>query len=206
MRSISVSGMGEVKAKPDIAHITVGVTTANESAKTALSENTKAMQAIFDAMAEMNIGQDDIQTSNFSVNPQYGRYDRGEQPPKITGYQVNNSVNVTIRDLDALGQALDKLISVGANQVNSIQFGFSDPSNLENDARKAAVKDARAKAELYAETAGVKLGQVISIQEGYVAGPVPMARMETMAMDSAVPIAPGQQTVSMQVSVVYALE
>ena len=203
-RTLSVTGVGEIKAKPDMATINVGVTTSENTAAAALEKNTQSMQAIFEAMESMGIADVDIQTSGFSVNPRYRRYNDRETPPEISGYEVFNTVSVTIRNLDDLGGALDRFVTIGANQINGIQFGFADPKDLQDAAKQAAIKEARRNADLYAAAAGVKVGQVISINVGFVPGPMPkFERAMSFDAGAAVPIAPGQQTVSAQVSVVY---
>ncbi len=205
-RSISVSGLGEVSAKPDQASITVGVTTQAKEASAALADNTQKMQAIFEAMASLGIVDENIQTSNFSVNPRYARSNDRQTPPEVIGYQVSNTVRMTTTDMDALGTVLDRLVTIGANQINGIQFGFRDPTTLQNQAREKAVTDARAKAELFAKAAGVNLGDVLVIQEGGASVPMPIMRAEMAMMDSAVPIASGQQTITAQINVTYALK
>jgi len=206
-RTLSVSGRGEVKAKPDMATINIGVTTSEKTAAAALEKNTASMQGIFEAMDSLGIPDTDIQTSGFSVNPRYARYNDRETPPDIVGYEVRNTVTVAIKNLDDLGGALDRFVTIGANQINGIQFGFADPQSLEDAAKKAAIEDAKRNADLYAAAAGVSVGQVISIRDS--AAPMPMPMMErAMSLDMAasVPIAPGQQTVSAQVAVVYEIQ
>ncbi len=203
-RSVAVTGVGEVAAEPDKASIYAGVTTMGDTAAEALAGNSKKMEAILEGMKSSGIDAKDIQTANFSVSPRYASADNRLTPAKIIGYQVSNTVSVTIRELSTLGEALDKFVSVGANSVNGIQFGFSEPKDLENQARVKAIEDAREKAELYAETAGVELGQVLTIQEMGANIPRPfMARAEAM---SAVPIASGEETVSVQVNVTFGIQ
>ncbi len=205
-RSITVTGSGEVNAKPDKAELTIGVTTSGKTAKEALDKNNRDMMALFESMDAAGIPEEDIQTSNFSVSPRYARYNDRETPPDIVGYNVSNTMRITVRDLDGLGEFLDRFVQTGANNLNGIQFGFSDPSKLQNEARVKAIQDARAKAELYAQTAGVTLGPVLVIQE--TSAPVPMRMMARMSLEAAaaVPIAPGQETLSVSITVTYGLE
>lgn len=206
-RTLSVSGQGEVKAKPDMATINIGVTTSEKTAAAALAKNTQSMQGIFEAIDALGIPDTDVQTSGFSVNPRYARYNDRETPPDIVGYEVRNTVIVAIKNLDDLGGALDRFVTIGANQINGIQFGFADPQNLQDAAKKAAIEDAKRNADLYAAAAGVKVGQVMSIRDS--AAPMPMPMMErAMSFDAkaSVPIAPGQQTVSAQVAVIYEIQ
>ncbi len=205
-RSITVTGQGEVSAKPDKAELSVGVQTTGKTAKEALDLNNGAMMGLFESMDAAGIPEQDIQTSNFNVSPRYARYNDRETPPDIVGYNVSNTVRITVRDLDGLGQFIDDFVQRGANTLNGIQFGLSDPAAKQNEARVKAIEDARAKAKLYAETAGAQLGQVLVIQE--TASPMPMPMMARMSMEAAdsVPIAPGQQTVTARITITFALE
>lgn len=212
--TISISGIGEVSGAPDTAFINSGVTTQGATAKEALDANTKAMADLLETLKAAGIEARDIQTSGFSVNPNYvysdARDANGYQlPPKINGYQVFNTVNVRVRDLDILGSVLDKSVSVGANTVNGISFTLADPSKLYDEARKLAFADARNKAELYAEIAGEELGGIRNITEsqGFVQPPQPYM-MKAMAEDSAgaVPIATGELSYQINVQVTWDLD
>ncbi|MBD8064062.1 SIMPL domain-containing protein [Devosia sp. PTR5] len=209
--SITVQGEGEVTATPDTAIINSGVTTQADTARDALDANSKAMDELLAALKEAGIEKRDIQTSNFSVNPNYVYSDNRDEngyslPPRINGYQVSNTVTVRVRNLDDLGAILDKSVTVGANTINGISFSVADPSELLNDARREAVKDAREKAELYAEAAGVTLGDLESISESQNssgAPPYPMyARAEAAAE---VPVAAGEMSFSVTVNVEWDL-
>ena len=151
--TISISGRGEVTAAPDTAFITSGVTTQGATAREALDANNTAMNELLDTLKAAGIEARDIQTSGFSVNPNYVYTDVRDAngytlPPKISGYQVLNTVTVRVRDLPGLGAVLDKAVMVGANTINGISFSVADPSALYDEARKAAFADARKKAEL----------------------------------------------------------
>lgn len=209
-----MTGHGEVTAAPDTAVITSGVTTEGETARDALDANTKAMSQLIETLKAANIEARDIQTSNFSVNPNYVYSDERDangytKPPKIMGYQVSNTVTVRVRDLPALGAILDKAVSVGANTVNNIAFSVADPSKLYDEARKAAFADARDKADLYAEAAGVSLDRILNIseQQNFNQPPMPYA-MKTMAADAAaapVPVQGGELTFAIDVAVTWDL-
>jgi uncharacterized protein YggE len=205
-RTISVTGTGEVKSKPDMAVINSGVVSEAPTARDALAKNNTAMTAVIEALKKAGIAEQDIQTSNFSVSPQYPP-NRSNQAPHITGYQVSNQVTVRVKSLAKLGTILDTLVQVGANQINGIGFDIDQPKPLQNEARKLAVADARAKADLYAVAAHVSLGRVMQISEsGGFAGPRPVAyAMDRMAAGS-VPIAAGQETLSENVSIVYEIQ
>jgi uncharacterized protein YggE len=210
---ISLTGTGEVSGTPDMATISSGVVTHGKIARIALDANTFAMNEIFALLQSTGIEQKDIQTSGFSVQPQYNYSDQRDAngyplPPRISGYQVSNTLTIHVRNLDNLGALLDSSVSVGANQINSITFSVTDTAPLYNNARRAAMADAFAKAELYAQAAGVTLGNIISISEGSpVSLPQPeMVMMARMAeAPTAVPVAAGELGFSKQISVVWEL-
>ncbi|MDP1731494.1 MAG: SIMPL domain-containing protein [Devosia sp.] len=212
--TISIEGRGEVMAAPDTAFVTSGVTSQGATARAALDANTLAMNELIATLKAAGIEARDIQTSGFSVNPNYVYTDaRGENgytlPPKINGYQVYNTVTVRVRDLPALGSVLDKAVTVGANTINGVSFSVSDPSRLYDEARKAAFADARDKAETYAGAAGIDLGSIrlISESQGY-GQPQPYALQTAMydrAASSPVPVEAGELTFSVNVSVTWEL-
>jgi uncharacterized protein len=197
---LTLNGTGEVLAAPDMATITTGVTTQAETAREALDANTEAMDELIAVLREAGLESRDIQTSDFTVTPQYVYSDQRDdtgytQPPRISGYQVSNAVSIIVRDLESLGVILDQAVSVGANTINGIAFSVDDTDALYEEARRRAVADALAKADVYADAAGIELGAITAISEPeYIEPPRPMyaaARME-MAADSAVPVEAGE--------------
>ncbi len=209
-RVISVSGLGEVKSRPDMATISTGVVSEAVTAKEALAKNNTAMAAVIAALKNAGISEDDIQTSDFSVSPKYPPYQPNQTTaPRIVGYTVSNQVTAQVKDLAKLGPVLDTLVQSGSNQINGITFGIDEPKAKLDDARKKAVADARAKAELFAEAAGVSLGKVIQISESSMVMPSPMyprMAMKAEAADASVPIAAGQQIVTANVSITYEIQ
>lgn len=207
--TISVDGRGEVTASPDTAYINSGVTTQAATAREALDDNTAAMTQLIDTLKAAGIEERDIQTSGFSVSPNYVYSDVRDalgytQPPKISGYTVSNTVNVRVRNIDILGDVLDKSVTVGANTINGISFAVADPSELYDQARKLAFEDALAKARLYADAAGVDLESVRSISESQAYAPPQPYMMREAALgasDRAVPIQSGELTFSINVQV-----
>jgi hypothetical protein len=184
----------------------VGVVTEALTAAEALRKNNEAMSQLIVMIRKRGIEDKDLQTVQFNVSPRY-KYDKTQQePPKIAGYQVTNEVHVKVRNLTTLGAFLDDTVSMGANQVRGISFGVAEPAQLMDEARKRAIADAQRRARVYAEAAGLKLGKPIRIDEqvGGRPGPYPVARMEAAAA-SAVPVAPGEQTFSVTVTVSYAI-
>lgn len=212
--SMQITGHGEITAAPDSAFVTSGVTSQGNTAKDALDANSMDMQKLLDVLKAAGISEEDIQTSGFSVNPNYVYSDARDQngyqlPPKIVGYTVSNAVTVHVRDLGSLGAVLDQAVTVGANTINGVTFTVDDPAELYNEARRAAFADARAKADLYAEAAGVELGALALISEQQTYNqPQPMyMKAEAAAVrDIAVPIAAGQLTFAIDVNVNWDLE
>ena len=210
--TITIEGRGEVRAVPDMAQINSGVTTQGATAREALDANTAAMADLIAALKDAGIETRDIQTSGFSVNPNYVYSDARDEngyilPPKINGYQVSNSVSVTVRDLEELGTILDKSVNVGANTINGVSFAVADPSELYNQARKAAFADARSKAELYATAAGAKLGDLEAISESQnINNPMPMYARAELASASPVPVEAGEMTFEIGVNVQWELD
>jgi uncharacterized protein YggE len=187
-----------------MAQIQVGVVTEAPLAAKALKDNNEAMARLFSTLDGRGIARKDVQTSNFSVVPQYKRGPHGEQLPEVVGYRVSNQVAVKVRKLDSLGQVLDEVVQQGANQVQGVSFSVAEPTPLLDDARRKAMADARRKAELYAKEAGVAVGRVLLIQEGtpHLPGPIlsGLARAE-----AGVPIAEGEQEFGAGITVTYAI-
>lgn len=212
--TISIEGRGEVRVAPDMATINSGVTTQGATAREALDANTAAMSELIDALKAAGIEARDIQTSGFSVNPNYvysdARDDLGYSlPPKINGYQVSNSVTVVVRDLEELGSILDQSVTVGANTVNGVSFSVADPSELLDQARKLAFADARGKAELYASIADATLGELESISERQDFNgpqPYPMYARAEMSGAAPVPVEAGEMSFAITVNVSWDLD
>jgi uncharacterized protein YggE len=216
--SVAVTGTGRISARPDVATIHVGVVTQAPSAREALAANTKAMTQLHAILKDQGIASKDIQTTQIQVNPQYSQprpnpravdEESGEFIPRIVGYRVDDTVQITARRIDKLGELLDALVQAGANQIHGISFRVGEPEKLLDEARKRAMADAKRKAELLAGEAGVVLGPPRSIQEegSWTPTPPPRAFMgAAMAMAPApVPIASGEQELSVSVRVIYEL-
>jgi uncharacterized protein YggE len=203
---ITVTGEGRVIAVPDMAMVSVGVQTDADTASAALSENSAKLAAVIERLKAAGIEPRDVQTSGLSLGP---RYDYGKQdgtPPTVVGYTASNMVTVRVRALDTVGSVLDGVVADGANTLNGLSFGLAEDRAALDEARRLAVKDAAAKAALYAEAAGVKVGRVTSISEaGIFAPPMPMAMEAGFAKSADVPVAPGELNLSASVSVVYAI-
>jgi len=204
--TLNISAFGESRVAPDMASIGLGVNTDAPTAAQALSANAAQMSKVMAALTAAGIAAKDIKTSNLSLNAQYDY--EANQPPRMRGYQASNSVTVVVHDLTRLGQAIDATVKAGANQVNGISFGVSDPGAAEDAARQKAVKALMAKASLYAIASGYKVARLVSLSEGggYQAPqPMPMAAMARMEKDSASPVSAGEMSLRIDVSAVYEL-
>ena len=204
VRSITVTATGQVAAEPDQARITSGVATEAASASQALSRNSELMKKVIDGLKAEGIDAKDIQTTSFRVEPRYTRPREGEAPT-IDGYRVVNQVEVLARNLDRLGEILDRLASLGANEMSGLSFEVSKAETLRDEARKEAVANAKRRAELYAAAAGAEVGEVLTIQEGGDGGPRPMPMARAMRAES-VPIERGTETLEASVTVTWALK
>jgi len=215
LRTLTLVGIGEVKSRPDMAIINLGVVRQAKTARKAVSANNAAMTKIIAAVRSTGLDEKDIQTSGFSVRPLYTHFPRSknqpQRPPKISGYSVSNNLAVTIRNLKSVGSVLDAVVSAGSNQIGGIRFSIQNPKPLRDEARRKAVKDAIDKAKLYAQAAGVKLGPIQSISEqGGRRPPQPVYRRQfaqgkSLAADS-VPIAAGQQSLNMRVNIIWEIQ
>jgi uncharacterized protein YggE len=209
-RTINVSGTGQVSARPDTAIITLGVQTEAEQASAALSQNNQQMQAMIDALKNAGVAAEDIRTQVINLQP---RYEQPSSPtpsalpgtPKLVGYIATNTVEVTVRKLDTLGQLLDTAVQAGSNQIQGIRFEVSNPASLLDQARSSAWQDAQHKAEQLASLAGAKLGTVITISEtSQTPRPVVLETVQA-ARAAAVPVEPGTETIEVSVQVTWSL-
>jgi uncharacterized protein len=202
---IVVVGEGRVTVAPDYAQIASGVTTRGKTVKEASDANSKTMAAIIKALLDSGVAQNDVQTSRFSVQPVYVPQEPRTEP-KLAGYSVSNQVRAKIRQIDNVGEILDRLITAGATDVGSVEFLVSDPSKALDEAREAAIADARRKAEVYARAAGIRLGQVEWITEASGFGPGPLrGQGASAARAAAVPIATGEDTLAVTVTVGFTI-
>lgn len=208
LRTISISGHGEVRVVPDLAIVNVGVSTQGATAREALDGNTKAMRSLLDTLKKAGIEDRDMATSNFSVGPRLDYGNNNGQPPKVVGYDVNNMVTLTVRKVEDLGEMLDVAVSTGSNTINGISFSVSKPDDFVMEARKAAVVDARSKADTYAAAGSFKIGNIISINEGTTyQPPTPyLAKASRSGGADSVPIAQGEQALTVDVSITYEIK
>ena len=203
---LSVSASADVKRAPDVASIGAGVVTQAADANAAMRANAEQMQKVMAAIRAAGIADKDIRTSGINLSPQY-RYAEN-QPPAITGYQASNNVDLTVRDLGKLGKVLDALVASGANQVNGPSFEIDQPDAVQDEARRAALDKAQARAQMYAKSLGLRVRRIVSISEGGGFNPpmpMPMVRMAAMAKDAGTEVSPGENTVGASIDVVFEL-
>lgn len=205
--TLSISAEGSVNREPDIAFLNAGVQTQGETAQAAMSANAAAMNGVFDALEAANVDRKDMQTSNFSLQPQYDYSNRQSgQPPRLTGYQASNQLTVRVRDLDTLGETMDALVGAGGNTFSGLRFALEDDRAAKNAARDIAMKEAIARAELYAAASGYEVARVVTISESGGYSPQPMAMMaQARSAESSTPIASGEVGYSVSVNVTFEL-
>ena len=203
--TLNVNGLGSTYLTPDIAYIYIGVHSEGATASEVVEANKVQTNAVLDALKQAGVDEKDLRTTNFSIWPSQQYSPEGT----VTGtvYMVDNTVYVTVRDLDGLGDLLDSTIAAGANSINSIQFDVADKTAAVKEARAKAVADAKVQAQELADAAGVTLGEIQNISF-YDNSPYPMFEGKGggggVAMaDTAVSIQPGQLTISVSVSITY---
>ena len=197
---ITVHGTGTITSVPDEATFTVGVQTQGSTARDALASNSEQMRRVIAAVRSAGVAKDDVQTQDVSVSANYS------DGNSIDGYTASNSVLVTIHGVSSAGKVLDAASHAGANQVYGPTFSRSDQEKLQAKALRDAVGDARTKAEVLAAAAGVRLGRVTAITEGFSAGaPEPYYATDMRAAKADAPIEPGTQDTQASVTVTFAI-
>ncbi|MCM8729724.1 SIMPL domain-containing protein [Hephaestia sp. GCM10023244] len=205
---LDITAAGKSTRVPDLATIRAGVVTQAPTAAAALSDNAQRMAGVLGALKAAGVAARDIATANVQLSPQYRYGDN--QPPVITGYQATNSVSIRFRDVAKSGTILDALVKQGANQIDGPNFSLDKPDAALDEARADAVKQARARAELYANAAGLRVARIVSISEsGSNAGyppprPVMYAMRAAAAADT--PIVPGETDVTVNLQVRFLLK
>ena len=204
-RGITVAGVGEVRGVPDVAFVSLGVEVTAPSAREARTGSATAAAAVLSSLANNNVASSDIQTASVTLQPQYD-YNSGSGPV-LRGYTATNTLSVTLRDLARSGEVIDDALEAGGNagRLNSLRFGFSNISSLLTQARKAAIADARSRAQTFAEAAEVGVGRVVSVTDVSSAGDAPSPRRMVAELAKASPIEPGESAVSAAVVVRFAI-
>ena len=205
---LDIVAVGEVTRVPDVARINAGVISQAATASEAIRLNSARMAAVREALRRAGIADRDIQTSNISLEPDY-RYVEN-QPPRLTGYRASNQVTVRFRDIAQTGRILDALVAQGANQLSGPMLEIDRPEAALDEARTAALTIARARAELYARSLGMRVRRVLSVSEAGMPSmpfPRPMAvGRAAMAEQASVDIDPGEQRLSIALTVSFELE
>jgi len=203
--NITVSGTGKVVYVPDVGYVSVGVVAEGKTAAEAWDRNRARVEKIFEALKKLGLAPRDMQTTNLNVSPKYIQHDK--RPAELVGYVVSYDLKVTVRKLDQLGKVLDEAVQAGANRNMSISFGCADAEKLLDEARVKAAADARKKANLYATAAGARVGRVLMISENALYTPRSFAYEHTKLApgDAQMPIAVGEQEMSVQIHLVYDL-
>ena len=201
--TLTVTGVATVNAAPDQAILSLGVTTTGPTAAAAMAANNESASAVMARLIAAKVADRDMQTTGLSLNPNWVMNAAGTAQ-EIQGYVANAVLTVRIAVLDTAGSVLDAAIADGANTLNGLTFGLSDPRPVEDEARKAAVADALARAKVLAAAAGATLGPILSITEG-MGGQQPMPMLYKAAADSTVPLAAGKVGVTAEVTIVWQL-
>jgi len=205
--TLSVSAEGRSLRAPDLAEVSGGVVTVAPTAAQAMADNAQKMSAVVAAVRKAGVAERDIQTAGLSLQPQY-RYENN-QAPILTGYQASNTVSLRLRKLPDAGRLLDTLVSVGANQISGPNFRVDNSDAALDEARVAAVATAKARAELYAKAAGVRLKRIMTLSEsGGYEPPRPMVMMQARAMkaEADTPVVPGEIALTVTVNVTWEIE
>jgi len=201
---ITVSGEATISVAPDQAEIEAGVTSDAKTAREASEANNAAMGKLLLALKAANTEQKDIQTSRLSLQPQYAPNRSGPSP--VVGYRASNRVTIRLHDILKVASTIDMLVGAGATDVGGIGFSVSNASKLLDEARGQAVADARRKAEIYAKAAGVTLGMPLGISEEGAPHPGPVFRARMAGGMAAAPVAQGEETLQVTVSVSWAIK
>ena len=223
---LTLNAEGQSRRTPDLALFNAGVVTQGRTAAEALAENSRRMDAVIAALRRAGIADRDIQTAAISLQPRYSSPERDAQmraremrepyvppenpQPRIVGYDANNNVTVRVRRLADMGRIIDTLVEAGANQVNGPTFTMDEPQGALDEARAEAVATARRRAEIYARAAGMRVNRILSISEGGPVYPMQVMAIGRGEMAQAppappTPIAPGELTLGMSVSVQFEL-
>ena len=203
--TVSFNGQGKVSAKPDVAMISATVLTQSPNSRTAQDQNTQRSDAVTNFLKAQGIDEKDIKTTGYNIYPQY-RYDGG--PGTITGYQVTQSFQIKLRELDKISALLSGLVSAGANQVDNLGLQIENPEQLRKEAREKAITDAKKKAGELEDQINIKLGRLVNFSENTGGGyPIPMYDRATVGVGGGGPtISPGENEIIVDVSLTYQIK
>ncbi|HBH88511.1 SIMPL domain-containing protein [Ponticaulis sp.] len=204
--TLNLSATSSVSAAPDIAYLSGGVTTEARTAAEAIRQNAADMAGVYAALERAGLEEANIQTSNFSLNPRYNYPQNSERV--LVGYTASNQLRVTVRDMDKVGGVIDAMVAEGGNTFSGVQFGVEDPSELLDEARRDAMRDAMSRANLFADVSGLSVARIVTISENTQSAPSPQPVMMRAAAMEAAPtqISGGELSFSATVNVVFELE
>ncbi|MCX6813167.1 MAG: SIMPL domain-containing protein [Candidatus Azambacteria bacterium] len=203
---VSFTGEGKVKATPDTAKVEIGLITEGKDSISVQNENSSKMNAVIKFLKEQKISGEDIKTSAYNLSPKY-EYNKGKST--LVGYILNQSLTITIRDLNKIGGILDGAVSNGANQINSISLFVDKPEELKNKAREDAVKQAKEKASDAAKIAGFRLGRLVNFSENLFGEPRIYSEALGMGGSATAPapqIEPGTQEITIRITLTYLIK
>lgn len=205
-RTITMQGEAQAAAAPDLAVVSGGTQVQGRTAREAMDGNSRIMRSVQQALKDLGIEDRDVSTSGLTLRPTI-EYQPGTNRPRVVGYAAGHQLSVRIRDLGKLGDVLDRMVTAGANQMDNLQLTVSDWSRKVDEARAAAIADARRKAEVLAGAAGARIGRVMTIEEHADGGPVVLRRSAPAMASRAepTPVATGDQNFRLQVTVTWEL-
>lgn len=198
---IAVSAIGTVSAEPDMATVFLGVSRQGRTASAAMAAATEAAAEVLQTVAQASVEPRDVQTSSINLAPVWEQ--SNARPRQIRAYEASYNMQVRLRDIANTGPFLDAVVGDGANRLNGLSFGLADSTELEQEARAAAMRAAKAKAETLASAAEVRLGPVLTISEG--GGSVPRTAFRERTLDAASAVATGEVDIRVTVSVTYGI-
>lgn len=204
--TFDVNGEGKVTAVPDIASVSVGIRSQGSTVKSAQEQINSVINKVSDAVKGLGIDKKDIQTTNYSVYPDY---DYSKSPQRIKGYSASTSLSIKVKDMDKVNNVIDAATANGANEVSGISFEVNDKTKAENEAREKAVADAKFKAENAAKIAGFKLGRIINYSESFGGGPIPIpfrALSQGSAEQTPTQLEPGSTEITVTVTLSYEIQ
>jgi uncharacterized protein YggE len=203
---ISFTGEGKIYTKPDIAFVDASVVTQGEQIKDVQDTNTNKMNKVINFLKSSGVDEKDIKTTNYNLYPQY-TYENNKIP-QIMGYQINQTLNIKIRNLDKVGAILEGGVNVGINQVDSLYFGFENDEQLKEQARKIAIDDAKKKAEVLASQLGVKLIKITGFSDNTISYPTPIydAKAISGGGGTTPSIQTGQNEITVDITITYEIK
>lgn len=201
--SVQATGEAVVHVKPDQARLDIGVVTEAASAQAAAANNATQLQATLEKLRAALGTSGEIRTVGYSLAPNY-QYPGNGGTPTIKGYTASNTVEVTSWDLAGIGKVIDAVSQAGANRIQGMQFSVKDEAPARAQALRQAVEVAKNNAQAMAAALGMKLGRVLTLEQGAPAVIRPVMRAMAANVAAPTPIEPGN--VEVQASVTLTVE